>query len=118
MSPSCHHLPTLALEYACPAHNGISCNRVQGDGAGVVEFKSQRRTMSINTQEVAKVLDGVHIDDVGAMQQAAKDIVSQVRISVSRCYPEEAQYITQGSSASHPDAFYAFNVPFVHARND
>lgn len=52
----------------------------QGEGGGIVEIKSQQRTMSINTQEVAKVLDGVHIDDLGAMQQAAQDIVNQVRI--------------------------------------
>lgn len=52
---------------------------IQGDGGGLVEVRSNRRTLSVNTQDVAKVLDGVNIDDLGAMQQAAKDIVNQVR---------------------------------------
>ena len=38
-----------------------------------------RRTLSLDEQRVAKVLNGVHEDDLGAMQHVAMDLVNQVR---------------------------------------
>lgn len=60
--------------------------------ASIVARRSSdmQRTLSLDERRVAKVLNGVHADDLGAMQNVAMDLVNSVRLSDTRSHGTDA----------------------------